>query len=100
MRYFEVFLSFLPQVADLAMDVSLNINTPIIFSSVWMLKVGAEQGQGKRILEGMTHVDLQFLQVSMLTKGPFIYEAQKFFGYELKNFLAKDEKFFGYQLNF
>ena len=43
MRYFEVFLSFLPQVADLAMDVSLNINTPIIFSSVWMLKVRAEQ---------------------------------------------------------
>ena len=34
MRYFEVFLSF-PQVADLAMDVSL-INTPIIFSSLWM----------------------------------------------------------------
>ena len=30
------------------------------------------------------------------SKGPFIYEAQKFLGYELKNFLAKDEKFFGY----
>ena len=29
-------------------------------------------------------------------KGLFIYGAQKFFGYELKNFLAKDEKFFGY----
>ena len=29
-------------------------------------------------------------------KGPFIYEAQKFLGYELKNFWAKDGKFFGY----
>ena len=66
MRYFEVFLLFLPQVADLAMDVSLNINTPIIFSSVWMLKFRAEQGKGNKILEEITRVDLQFLQISML----------------------------------
>ena len=36
------------------------------------------------------------LYLSNLTKGLFIYGAQKFFGYELKNFLAKDEKFFSY----
>ena len=29
-------------------------------------------------------------------KGLFIYGAQKFLGYELKNFWAKDGKFFGY----
>ena len=33
---------------------------------------------------------------NVLAKGLFIYGAQKFFGYDLKTFLAKDEKFFGY----
>ena len=39
-------------------------------------------------------------RLQLLNMGLFIYGAQKFFGYELKNFLAKDEKFFGYKLNF